>query len=104
MMVKYSSRYDFGVNIMNHKGHNITTSINTPFFDDIESTVILGNDQLGTVKQYIAHRPDTISDIFYNSTSHWWYILLYNNMNDPFERLNPSDNFFIPILNDVFSR
>ena len=102
IMANYSSRYDYGVNTITHKGKSITTSINTPFMDGIEVSIITGDHAIGKVKQYIAHRPDTISDIFYNSSSYWWYILLYNNINDPFERLNISDHILIPNLNDFF--
>ena len=89
---------------MTHKGKVTTTSINTPFMDNIENTIKLGKDQVGTVKQYVESRPDTISDIFYNTASHWWYLLLYNNMNDPFESLKPGNNLLIPFIDDTFSR
>ena len=103
-MLKYSSRYDFGVKTITHKGKEITTSINTTFMDNIESTMSVGAHSIGKVKQYIAHRPDTISDIFYNSSSYWWYLLMYNNINDPFEGFNTSDKILIPKLNDFFRR
>ena len=101
-MVKYSSRYDFGVKKLTHKGKVVTTSLNTPFMDNLESTIKLGRDQVGTVKEYVAHRPDTLSDIFYNTSAHWWYLLLYNNITDPFESLNPGQKLLIPFLDDVF--
>ena len=102
-MTTYSSRYDFGLNIINHRGKKITTSLNTTFMDSVDSTAPGAKHAIGRVKQYISHRPDTISDIFYNSASYWWYFLLYNNINDPFERLNPSDLILLPPVNDLLS-
>jgi hypothetical protein len=100
-MKKFSSRYDFGVNKITHKGKIISTSINTEFMDNIEKSILSNAHSLGTVKQYIAHRPDVVSDIFYNSSSYWWYLLMYNNINDPFEGFNTSDKILIPNINDI---
>jgi hypothetical protein len=44
------------------------------------------------------HRPDLISDIFYNTPEYWWLILLYNNISDPFEGLNVGDQIKMPKL------
>lgn len=95
-MDNYMSRYDYGVKIITHKGKSITTSINTTFMDNIDPTSPNSNHAIARLKQYVKHRPDAISDIFYNSSAYWWYFLLYNNINDPFERLNPSDKVLIP--------
>ena len=103
-MQNYTSRYDFGVTKIMHKGKEITTSINTNFFDNIQITINSEPFSVGTVKQYIQHRPDVISDIFYNTSTYWWYLLMYNNINDPFNRLNPTDKFLIPNINEFLRR
>jgi hypothetical protein len=99
-MQTYTSRYGYGVNVIKHKGKSITTSINTDFFDNIDLRMAGQPAMVGTVKQYIQHRPDTISDIFYHNASYWWYLLLYNNMNDPFNSLNPTDTFLVPLIDE----
>jgi hypothetical protein len=103
-MKNYVSRYKFGVNTITHKGKEITTSINTSFFDNIESTIRSNRSAVGVVKEYVKHRPDTISDIFYNTPTYWWYFLMYNNINDPFNRLNPGDTVLIPNINEFLRR
>jgi len=103
-MDRYISRYDFGSTTIKHKGKEVVTSINTGFFDNFKEVVENDSFALGTVKQYIQHRPDTISDIFYDNSTYWWYLLLYNNISDPFNELNASDPFLIPTLNDFLQR
>ena len=44
------------------------------------------------------HRPDLISNVFYRTPEYWWLILLYNNIDDPFEGLNVGDQIKIPNL------
>tara|TARA_R110000824_G_scaffold26095_2_gene90129 strand:+ start:900 stop:1208 length:309 start_codon:yes stop_codon:yes gene_type:complete len=102
MSKQYPSRYDYGSKTIRHKNKKIRTSINTSFMDTFGDRVQEGNYNVGEVKSFIEHRPDTISNIFYSTTSFWWYVMLYNNINDPFERLNPSDNILIPNINDIF--
>tara|TARA_R100000008_G_scaffold83705_1_gene69488 strand:- start:1223 stop:1534 length:312 start_codon:yes stop_codon:yes gene_type:complete len=103
-MDNYISRYDFGSTKIMHKGKEIVTSINTNFFDNFQEVVEGDSFGVGTVKQYIQHRPDSISDIFYDNPAYWWYLLLYNNMSDPFNDLNASDPVLIPALNDFLRR
>lgn len=93
----YPSRYDYGVKIMRHKGVDITTSVNS----EIETTLLnkIPNEidyRTGHCPAFAVHRPDTISHIFYNSPSRWWFIQLFNNINDPFEALNGGDRVLIP--------
>ena len=93
----YPSRYDYGVKTIRHKGVDITTSVNS----GIETTILdkIPNGisyQTGHCPALAVHRPDTISDIFYNTPSRWWFIQLFNNINDPFEALNGGDRVLIP--------
>jgi|TARA_R110001583_G_scaffold69844_1_gene197958 hypothetical protein len=103
-MENYISRYNFGVKKIAHKGKTTTTSINTTFFDDIKSSIDSQPYSIGAVKEYVKHRPDVISDLFYNTSTYWWYLLMYNNMNDPFNSLNPSDSFLIPVIDELFGK
>jgi len=98
-MDNYLSRYDYGVNTITHKGKSITTSLHTNFMDTLDPTSPFANHGIARLKQYVKERPDAISDIFYNSSAYWWYILLYNNINDPFEGLSPSTKILIPKIN-----
>jgi len=93
----YPSRYDYGVKTIKHKGVDITTSVNS----EIETTILdkIPNQityQTGHCPAFTVHRPDTISNIFYGTPSRWWYIQLFNNINDPFEALNGGDRILIP--------
>ena len=42
------------------------------------------------------HRPDLISDLFYDSPKNDWLIMLFNNVEDPFEGLNVGDKILLP--------
>jgi len=93
---KYPSRYDYGVKIMKHKGCSITTSLNTDIEKLLERIPTEIDYQVGRCASFVVHRPDTISDIFYNTPSLWWYVQLFNNINDPFVGFNPGDRLLIP--------
>jgi len=92
----YPSRYDYGVKIIKHKGVSITTSLNTNIEKIREQIPDKITYQVGKCPSFVAHRPDLISDIFYNTPSLWWYVQLFNNINDPFEGFNPGDRILIP--------
>lgn len=93
---KYPSRYDFGVKTIVHKGVKVTTSLNTSI-ENILAKVPQGLDyKVGTCVSFIAHRPDLVSDLFYDTTAYWWFFLMANNIKDPFEELNPGDRIIIP--------
>lgn len=98
---KVKTRYDFGENVITHKGKKITTSLNTNFENLISRELLDGTYQIGSVRPYIVNRPDTISDIFFDTPHLWWYIMVFNNLKDPFESLNPGDILYIPNINGV---
>jgi len=58
----------------------------------------LYNFEIAYVIPGYEHRPDLISDIFYDTPEYWWLILFYNNIDDPFEGLNIGDQIKIPKL------
>ena len=91
------TRYSYGVTDLQHKGVTTTTSVGSRYDDfllDLENTP----SQEGRVPSYCANRPDTISDIFYDSPGYWWYVMQYNGTFDPFESLGAGYRIFIPDL------
>lgn len=98
---KVKTRYDFGENIIIHKGKKISTSLNTNFEKLVTRDLLDDTYRVGSVRSYIVHRPDTISDIFFDTPHLWWYIMTFNNLKDPFESLNPGDTIYIPKINGI---
>jgi len=103
-MYEYVSRYDFGVKKFLHKDKITNTSINTEFFDNVEFILGGGSYSIIGLKEYVKHRPDTISDLFYDNPSYWWYLLLYNNINDPFNFMSPGDGLAVPDFNEFLRK
>jgi len=101
MAFKYPSRYDYGVKTIEHKGAQVTTSIHTEIEQVMENIPNKIPHRIGTCMPFITHRPDSISDIFYNTTALWWYIQLFNNIEDPFEGFNKGDRLLIPSKNGL---
>jgi hypothetical protein len=80
-----------------HKNKPTTTAVGSFGFDDISISDSSNSDIAYVIPGY-EHRPDLISDIFYDTPEYWWVILLYNNIDDPFEGLNVGDQIKIPKL------
>ena len=99
MTRKAPSRYDLGKNIINHKGKDVSTSLNTEFENLLTEGPKDKKYRKGAVISYIENRPDTLSYIYYNTPYQWWYIMAFNNMKDPFEDMNLNDRILIPDLN-----
>ena len=97
----YPSRYDYGGKIIEHKGVPVTTSINT----EIEQVLVQIPQGIPYQKAYcipeVVHRPDQISNIFYDTPAFWWYVQLFNNISDPFEGFNSGDRVLMPDI-DAF--
>ena len=97
----YPSRYDYGVKIIEHKGVKITTSINT----EIELLIAQIPEgipyQKGKCIPKVVHRPDTISDLAFDTPALWWYVQLFNNIADPFEGFNAGDRILLPSINGL---
>jgi len=101
MASKYPSRYDYGVKTIHHKGVNITTSLNTGIETIMDAIPQDSSYKVGKCASFIVHRPDLISDLYFDTPSFWWYIQLFNNINDPFEGFNPGDRLLIPTLDNL---
>lgn len=80
-----------------HKNKKTNLSVGNDRFDEMVSKIgLIFNYQEGRVPEGYDHRPDLISDIFFNAPDQWWMILLMNNIWDPFEKLNVGDKIFLP--------
>ena len=80
-----SGRYDYGVNIVSHKGKTITTSLGSTMDDFISTIDTKYEYNIGSIPLGHDIRPDLTSYTFYDTVSRWWLLLQYNNIEDPFE-------------------
>jgi len=93
------NRYQLGEVSIEHRGNITNTSVGAPSFDNIYQNIenIL-TYKVGYIPASVEHRPDLISNIFYDTPSYWWLIMLVNNITDPFEQLNANDRILIPVI------
>lgn len=78
-----------------HKGKNIASSLNSSlsdFFSKLESLEF----EVGYIPAGYEHRPDLISNLFYNTVTLDWLICMFNNVSDPLQQLNVNDRILIP--------
>jgi len=92
------SRYGLGVVTINHRGKNITTSVGTNMDNIIQNLETSYNYDIGKIPIMHKHRPDLISDTFYDTPKYWWLMMQFNNVKDPFEGFNAGDPILIPRL------
>jgi hypothetical protein len=95
--MKYINLYRVGVNIINHKGKTVATYLNTDFAQYLVE-IRKNGYRVGYIPAGYEHRPDLISNLFYDTTSYDWLILMFNNIKDPFQELNVDDRILIPNL------
>ena len=92
--------FSFGETIIKHKGVYISTILNNPDFEKLLKNI--ENKEFDYEVRYIpeefAHRPDNISELFYDSPKYWWLLMLVNNIHDPFEGFYTNQRILIPIL------
>ena len=95
----YSNHLSVGNDSIIHKGKTTYSAVIAPnylaFVQNIESTYKFENV---VVTPEVKHRPDLISDAFYDTVELDWLIMLCNNINDPFEGFNIGDRIRLPIL------
>jgi hypothetical protein len=91
---------DFGGRKVAHKNKLIGTTMSSK-----EMTNLISRIQREEIKFEIVripagyeHRPDLISNLFYETPNLYWLILLFNNIQDPLEGLNLNDIIKIPKL------
>jgi len=93
------SHYMLGQVGLLHRKKPTNTAVGSLGFDSVTiDSADSSNSDIAYVIPGYEHRPDLISDIFYNTPEYWWLILLYNNIDDPFEGLNVGDQIKIPKL------
>lgn len=93
--MNYINHYKIDFNIVEHKGKRITTSLHTgvsEYLKNIESVEM----DVGYIPAGYAHRPDLISNLFYNTVTKDWLIMMFNNIKDPFQELNVGDRILLP--------
>ena len=84
---------------MYHKDRPVTTSVGSVIADNAIANLENSYEfDVGYVPAGYEHRPDLISDIFYNTPEYWWLLLLFNNITDPFEGFKAGDRILIPKL------
>ena len=79
-----------------HKGKTISTTVGSTLH---EGTVQQIQRTIGTEKFIpagYAHRPDLISNLFFDGPGAWWSVLAINGLSDPFESLNVGDRIGLP--------
>ena len=92
------SRYTVYGKVTHRKnGRTTTTSVGSPSFDDLLTNVSNSfKSKIGKIPIGFEHRPDLISNLFYDTPEYWWLILLVNGIADPFDQLNQGDEIIIP--------
>jgi len=53
---------------------------------------------VGYIPAGFEHRPDLISELFYDTPSYEWLIMMVNNIDDPYESFNVGDRILLPKL------
>ena len=90
-------RHKLGDSTVIHKGKATLLPVGLAVFDSLVENIETAFEyQVGYIPAGVEHRPDLISNIFYNTPSYWWVIMLVNGINDPFEQLNVGDRILIP--------
>lgn len=94
-----NTRYTTGQALVDHKGVKVTTSVGSAPQDLlVKYTDRLYEFDIGYIPVGYQHRPDMISELFYNTPGYWWLLMIVNNVPDPFEGFNVGDRIKIPKL------
>lgn len=92
-----NSHLDVGTVQISHKGKLVNTVVGNSNWDNLVANIeTVYEYDIGSIPEMFAHRPDNISNVFYNSPSTWWLLQLANGVIDPFEEFNPNDRILIP--------
>lgn len=94
---KSYTRYNYGVNYLQHKNRTTSTTVGSEYDTFLENLDGIPGRE-GRVPSFCKARPDAISDIFYESPGYWWYAMQYNSYFDPFENLTAGASISIPEL------
>ena len=91
-----SSRYGVGVQVYNHKGRAIPSTVGSIKFDRFLRSIDNAEYKLGMIPAGYEARPDLISNLFFGSTDSWWRVMCMNNIPDPFEGIIPGYQVLLP--------
>ena len=89
------TRYNKGVITMDHRGKKVTTSVGTRFDRMVEEA----DDEVyqrARLKSIHEARPDSMSDIFFDSPDYWWFFQHINNISDPIQQMTNDKRINIP--------
>lgn len=83
--------------IYNHKGKKISSILNSKVFDNMIINInnVYSYDVIKIPAGY-KNRPDLLANAYYGNAANWWLLMLVNNINDPFESLNPNQRIAFP--------
>ena len=91
------SQYSLGYEIVEHKTAKIKTTFGSKKADEFTETFENNlSYTVGFVPIGYEHRPDLISNLFYDTPDKWWLLMKINNITDPFEGFNVGDKILIP--------
>jgi len=89
--------YNIDKVIYNHKGKVTTSILNSPVFEKmIEDLDVSYKYDVGYIPFGLKNSPDLIANEYYGSPGNWWFIMFVNNINDPFESLQPNQKLLLP--------
>jgi len=78
-----------------HKDKKLVKADSEAIYNFLES-INLEKVEVVYIPAGYEHRPDLISQYFYNTVKNDWIIMMYNNISDPFQQLNVGDRLLIP--------
>jgi hypothetical protein len=97
--MKYRNHLSIGYEVIRHKGKTLSSAlVSIPYQDFVQNLDSRFKFEEAAITSEVEHRPDLISDVFYDTVDFDWLILLSNNIKDPFESLNIRDRIRLPIL------
>jgi hypothetical protein len=93
--MNYLNHHSIDYYEVTHKGKKIVTSLHSKVTDYLDS-LKLGDVEIGFIPAGYENRPDLISNLFYDTVSKDWMIMMLNNIKDPFQDLNVNDRILLP--------
>jgi glutathionyl-hydroquinone reductase len=93
----YINHYKISNTVVNHRGKTVITSLNSKL-DEFINSLRFKEIEVGYIPAGYEHRPDLISNLFYDTVTYDWMILMFNNIKDPFQELNVGDRILLPKL------
>jgi hypothetical protein len=94
---KLEGPYSIDKVFYNHKGKKTTSILNSSRYESIIKDInIIYKYDVASVPASMKNRPDLLANYYYGDPSNWWLIMFINNINDPFESLNPNQKIAFP--------